>query len=104
MSLTRKLLESMGLESDKVSTIIEAHAETVDALKAKIEEYKINAEKVPALQNDLENANKELTKLKENGGDWEQKYSKEHEAFEEFKKSQAEKEEKAQKKRRIEHF
>ena len=91
MSLTRKLLESMGLESDKVSTIIEAHAETVDGLKAKIEEYKLNAEKVPTLQKELDGLTKELEKLKANGGDWEAKYSKEHEAFEEFKKAQTEK-------------
>ena len=33
MSLTRKMLRAMGIEDDKADQIIDAHAETVDALK-----------------------------------------------------------------------
>lgn len=93
MSLTRKLLESMGLETDKVSTIIEAHAETVDALKAKIEDYKADAEKLKEVQKSLDSTTKELEKLKSDGGTWQDKYNQEHEAFEEYKKTQTAKEE-----------
>lgn len=53
MSLSRKLLESLGLEADKVSTIIEAHAETVEALKAQIATYKTDAEQKAATEAEL---------------------------------------------------
>ena len=33
MALTRKMLRAMGVEDDKADQIIDAHAETVDALK-----------------------------------------------------------------------
>ena len=34
MALTRKLLKGMGLTDEQVDTIIEAHTDTVDGLKA----------------------------------------------------------------------
>ncbi|MEE8717538.1 MAG: hypothetical protein SOI24_10925 [Coriobacteriales bacterium] len=36
MALTRKMLRAMGIEDEKADEIIEAHAETVDALKQRI--------------------------------------------------------------------
>lgn len=33
MALTRKLLRSMGIEDEKIDQIIDAHTETVNALK-----------------------------------------------------------------------
>ena len=36
MALTRKMLRAMGIEDEKADEIIEAHAETVDALKQQI--------------------------------------------------------------------
>lgn len=38
MALTRKMLEAMGIEGDKVDQIIDMHAETVEALKAQRDE------------------------------------------------------------------
>lgn len=93
MALSRKLLESLGLESAKVETIIEAHGETVSALKAQIEQYKGDAEKFTAAQTQLEEAQKELEFLKNNGGDdWQKKYESEHKAFEDYKTEQSNKE------------
>lgn len=83
MSLTRKLLESLGIESDKVTTIIEAHAETVDALKAQIGDLKSNADKYETTKADLDKVKAELDTLK--GSDWQKKYEKEHADFEAFK-------------------
>lgn len=97
MALTRKLLESLGLESDKVSTIIDAHAETVDALKAQIENYKTDASKVAEVQKELEATQKELEGLKTTGGDWKTKYEKEHADFELFKAEQTKREERTEK-------
>ena len=67
MSLTRKLLKGMGLTDEQVDTIIEAHTDTVDGLKADISKYKGDAEKLPTVQ-------KELDDLKAAGdGGWEEK-------------------------------
>lgn len=62
MSLTRKFLKALGLEEDKVEEIITAHGETVTALKEQIEQYKADAEQLPAIK-------AELDKAKESNGD-----------------------------------
>ena len=86
MALTRKMLKAMGIEEEKIDQIIEAHAETVDGMKADVNKYKGDAEKLPGVQ-------KELDELKAAGDDgYKEKYEKEHEAFENFKKTQKGKE------------
>lgn len=61
MSLTRKALSAMGLEEDKVEQIIEMHTETTDALKDERDKFKADAEKLAAVQKEL-NELKESTK------------------------------------------
>lgn len=79
MALTRKLLKGMGLTDEQVDTIIEAHTDTVDGLKADISRYKADAEKLPGVQ-------KQLDDLKAAGDDsYKEKYEKEHSAFEAYK-------------------
>lgn len=86
MALTRKLLKGMGLEEEKIDTIIEAHAETVDGLKADINKYKVDAEKLPGVQQELDD-------LKAAGdGGYKAKYEKEHADFEQYKADQTAKE------------
>ena len=86
MALKRSFLKSMGLTDEQISAIIEAHTETVDGLKADIERYKGDAEKLPTVQ-------KELDDLKAAGdGGYKEKYEKEHKAFEDFKTEQTAKE------------
>lgn len=85
MALSRKLLESMGLDEKQVASIIESHVETVDALKAERDKYKSDAEKLPGIQKQLNDANTELETLKGAGGDWQSKYEKEHKDFEDYK-------------------
>lgn len=46
MALTRKYLAAMNIDADKVEQIIEAHTETVDALKKERDQYKADAEKL----------------------------------------------------------
>ena len=58
MALTRKMLSAMGIEEDKQDEIINAHTETVNALKSEIDNYKADAGK-------LSQAQKELGELKE---------------------------------------
>lgn len=62
MALTRKLLRGMGLTDEQVDTIIEAHTDTVDGIKAERDSYKTDAEKLPGVQ-------KELNDLKQTIGD-----------------------------------
>ena len=86
MALTRKLLKGMGLTEEQVDTIIEAHTETVDGLKADITKYEGDAKKLPGVQ-------KELDDLKAAGdGGYKEKYEKEKKAFEDFKNEQTAKE------------
>ena len=56
LALTRKLLEGIGIEDKQIETIIEAHSDTVTALKKEIAQYKDDAERVPLLQKQLEEA------------------------------------------------
>lgn len=95
MALTRKLLKGMGLTDEQVDTIIEAHTDTVDGLKADVSKYKTDAEKLPSVQ-------KELDDLKAAGdGGYKEKYEKEHKAFEDFKADQTAKETKATKEKAL---
>ncbi len=81
MAITRKLLKGMGLTEEQQDTIIEAHTDTVNGLKADIDRYKADAEKLPGVQ-------KELDDLKGNGDDgYKAKYESEHKAFEDYKKT-----------------
>ena len=83
MALTRKLLRSMGIEDDKIDQIIEAHAETVNALKDERDEYKDAADKLSQVQAELD----ELKGKPDDG--YKEKYEKEHADFEAFKERTA---------------
>lgn len=81
MAITRKLLKGMGLTEEQQETIIEAHTDTVNGLKADIDRYKADAEKLPTVQ-------KELDDIKGQGeGGYKEKYEAEHKAFETYKKA-----------------
>lgn len=95
MALTRKLLKGMGLTDEQVDTIIEAHTDTVDGLKADVSRYKTDAEKLPGIQ-------KQLDDLKAAGdGGYKAKYEKEHSAFESYKADITAKESKAAKEKAV---
>ena len=85
MALTREMLKGMALTEEQVSAIISEHVSVTSALKEQIKEYKEQAELLPAVQ-------KELDDLKKSGGNWQDKYNKEHEDFEQYKKDIAAKE------------
>lgn len=98
MSITRKLLKGMGLTDEQVDTIIEAHTETVDGLKADVSRYKADAGKLAGVQ-------KELGDLKAAGdGGYKSKYEKEHSDFEAFKSNITAKETKAAKEKAVRAF
>ena len=60
MSLTRRMLKAMGIESDAIDQIIEAHTETVDALKEQRDAYKTDAEKAKGLSDEPDRVRKQL--------------------------------------------
>ena len=91
MALSRKLLKGMGLTDEQVDTIIEAHTDTVDGLKADVSKYKTDAEKLSEVQ-------KELDELKAKGDDgWKEKHDKLKEEFDKYKTDVQAKETKAAK-------
>ena len=97
MALTRKYLAALGIESDKIDEIIEAHADTVDGLKAERDRYKSDAEKLPEVQKALEDSQKELSDLKEsvekNGdGIYKKQYDDLKAEFDKYKSDQTAKE------------
>ena len=95
MALTRKLLKGMGLTDEQVDTIIEAHTDTVDGLKADVSRYKADAEILPSVQ-------KQLDDLKAAGdGGYKEKYEKEHSDFEAYKSGVTAKESKAAKEKAV---
>ncbi len=96
MAVTRKFLKGMGLTDEQVDTIIEAHAETVDGLKEKLAKAEADAAT-------LEAVTKERDELKA-GGDYKDKYEKEHKAFEDYKSGITAKETRAAKEKAVREY
>ena len=95
MALTRKMLKAMGIEDEKIDQIIDAHTETVDGLKADIEKYRTDAEKLPGVQKELETAQAGLEAGKKDS--WKVKYDAIKEEFEGYNSEQTKKETRAAK-------
>lgn len=83
MALTRKMLKAMGIEDEKIDEIVDAHAETVDALKKERNKYKDDSDKLSELQKKYD----DLKKVVDSQGDdpYKAKYEKEHKEFTEYK-------------------
>lgn len=87
MALTRKFLQAMGIDADKIDEIITAHTETVNALKEERDSYKADAEKLPDVQKNLDKANAKVADLEsEEGKDkWKVKYDALKEEYADYK-------------------
>lgn len=95
MALTRRLLKGMGLTDEQMDTIIEAHTDTVDGLKADVAKYKADAEQFPKVQ-------RELDTLKAAGdGGYQEKYEKVKKDFDDYKAEISAKETKAAKEKAV---
>ena len=92
MALTRKMLAAMDIPAEKIDEIISAHSETVNAIKTERDELKAAADRLPAVEKDLEKANAELETFR--SGDWEKKYTDLKSEYEGFKTDTAKKAEK----------
>lgn len=87
MSITRKMLKAMSIDEEKIEQIIEAHTETVTAIKAERDEYKVKGEKFDEVQ-------KELNEIKKQGENdpYKVRYEALKEEFDAYKKDVTEKE------------
>lgn len=85
MALTRKFLTALGIEADKVDEIINAHTETVDALKEERDKYKVNAEALPAVQQELAELKEATEKAGASGNAYQVKYEAIKEEYEQYK-------------------
>lgn len=63
MALSRKFLAAMGIETDKVDEIINAHVETVEGLKAERDSLKEKADKYDAEKKKAEDLQAKVTDL-----------------------------------------
>lgn len=91
MALTRSLLKALGLNDEQISSIIEAHTDTITGLKDSLKAAEEKAKR-------FDDVEKELNELKSKGTeDYKAKYEAEHTAFENYKSDVTAKETKAAK-------
>lgn len=83
MALTRKYLQSLGLEDETVDKIITAHTEVTSALKDERDAYKADAEKLTEVQKELESTKKMIPEDGKNP--WKVKYDAIKEEFDSYK-------------------
>lgn len=85
----------MGIEDEKIDQIIEEHAETVNALKQQRDQYKVDAEKLPGVQKELDDLKEAAEKDGENP--YKAKYEELQQQFDDYKADVTAKETKAKK-------
>lgn len=83
MAFSRKFLASLGIDSDKIDTIIEAHAGVVEALKDEISQYKGKAETADSLQKQVDDLQEQLSQS--NTDDYKAKYDELSTEYAEYK-------------------
>ena len=89
------MLKAMGIEEEKIDQIIEEHAETVTALKQQRDQYKVDAEKLPGVQKELDDLKDAAEKDGENP--YKAKYEELQQQFDDYKADVTAKETKAKK-------
>lgn len=95
MALTRSLLKALGLNDEQISSIIEAHTDTITGLKDSLKTAEEKAKR-------FDDVEKELNELKSKGTeDYKAKYEAEHTAFESYKSDVTAKAEKAAKEKAV---
>lgn len=107
MSLTRKSLKAMGLTDEQIESVIEAHAETVNGLKEKLETVENNVETVEKLKADVEKYKKELETANQtiaDGEKYKEMYENEKGEYEKYKSDITAKETKAAKEKAVNKY
>ena len=91
MALTRSMLKGMQLTDEQVSAIIDAHTETVNALKEQRDDFKRQRDALQETADKLPTVQKELDDLK-NGEDFKAKWQQAVKDFNDYKSDVANKE------------
>lgn len=86
MRLTRKFLTAFKIDGDIADEIINAHVETVDALKEQRDQYKADAEKLKSVEKELKEL-KEASEGQDGTNPFEVKYNDLKKEFDTFKES-----------------
>ena len=92
MAVTRKFLTGLGLSAEQQDSVLEAHTETLNDIRAERDRYKADADKLADVQKQLDSANQQLTTLRSEAsanGDWKAKHDAVKEEFEKFKADSA---------------
>lgn len=97
MALTRKFLMALSIEPEKIDEIIEAHSDTVDALKKQRDSFEVRAKEADDISKELEETKTELNQLKEKAeksgdGVYKQQYEDLKKEYEDYKSDQQKKE------------
>ena len=97
MSFKRSDLAALGIEPEKIQTLIDWHSETVKALQAKLDESKDTADKLAEVQAELAQVKKDLSTANKtieaaNKDDYKGKYEAISAELEQFKSDAAAKE------------
>lgn len=69
MAFTRKFLKALGITDEQVESIIDAHAEVVDALKNELATVKADSDKVAAVTKERDDLMHKVEELKNKGTD-----------------------------------
>jgi hypothetical protein len=94
MGFSRNWLKTMGLTDEQVQSIMEEHTSVTDSLKAQRDKAQTDAKDLKDKADKADELQKEIDGLK-SGEDFKAKYEKEHQDFEDYKKSVAEEAQKA---------
>lgn len=88
MALTRNFLKALGIDEDKIGEIVNANSESLAGVIAERDKYKAEAEKLPNVQKQLDEANAKLKEADHDG--YKAKYEAEKAAHDKLKTETAE--------------
>lgn len=86
MALSRKFLQTLGIESDKIDEIVKANSDSLEAVKEERDKYKEDAEKLPKVQKELDDL-KKATQGENGKNPFEEKYNTLKTEYDNFKES-----------------
>lgn len=86
MALSRKFLQTLGIESDKIDEIVKANSDSLEAVKEERDKYKEDAEKLPKIQKELDDLKKK-TQDADGKNPFEEKYNTLKTEYDNFKES-----------------
>lgn len=94
---TRKALTDLEIPAEKIDAIMNMHIDVVNEIKDERDKYKEDAEKLPNIQKQLDDAKKAAEAKNPDESEWEKKYNDTKKELDDFKAASKTKDEKAAK-------